>query len=77
MAWYGITFEPTSLEADMFTAPNDKVATDMFSQRFDANVKATAATLFRREQTRWDHVAYATRTRMGVHANDNYQPIEE
>ena len=77
MAFYGITFEPTSLAADTFTAPNDAIAQDMFDDRFAAKGTATGATLFRRDDNKWSHVAYATRHRIRFHANDNYQPIED
>ena len=79
MAFYGITFEPKTLEPITFAAPNDKAARQMFAAHWRAELRATQAALYLKEQRSWLPVSYVSRVR-GINvqrpANDNGSVVQ-
>ena len=63
MAFYGITFEPKTLEPITFVAPSDKAARIMFAAHWRAEQRATEAALYLKEQRQWLPVSYVARVR--------------
>lgn len=73
MAFYGITFEPKTIEPITFVAITEYEAKARFDMECDKAYQATRAALFRKDQKSWSPIATMERKRIRFHSNDNYK----